>query len=447
MRYTLLLFLLVLQFDISGQDIQLREKGFIDISYRSNRGDQTKFSDVKLAPGTIIDVKSIDYNMPHFVFILKAWNLIGDLVLNPILYWELNKEMLFFKSGTAAGASISFEKIKKYPDLATRYLAIQPLSVRIGTQLELYDKEGKSQSVLVELNNNEIQYGSSGLTRFPTSPFSPFKWTDNIVLGSNSDLLLNGTFDILKGSEKEVRDVISNALQLRGSDLAFKMKITWPDEAIEEIAKLYDEYEKRKKSPSPLEQVETETKKKLPKYIANDEWASPFEDVLKDVKLEFDNNKKEYALKSGNRLIKVFDGRDYSLTADNVPKGYFIVRKQGEYIKGSVVDKTGTIISVDGITEFDAINYKNGNLELLKRTGSKSLLMTACAGYSPGGFYETSSEAQSKVDESKASMKREMKGTQITACWDFYGGSALKILTSDKLVVLNKKTGYLVATN
>ena len=198
--------------------------------------------------------------------VYKAWNLIGELATNPVFYWELNKTSI-----SSSSRVVHFSEISKYPDLVKRYQAIMPQYISIVLQLQLFPD---GNLVTFKIKDTDLGYSTSRSISFPVAPGSPAKWSDAMNVQKTRKLYT----DLDPNDERELRKLLNETTGVSLPDgYNLRMDVKWPDDAINEIAILYDKYEKGIKEPSPLEEVKKKTQETaaLPKYTKPDFWGEP----------------------------------------------------------------------------------------------------------------------------------------------------------------------------
>lgn len=441
----------------SQQKIDLKEKGFIDIAIH-----QGSFQDYINIPADKI-IKSnfgiTSRNFESFVLVFKAWNLMGELVINPILYWELNRTYL-----STDNHFVKYSTISKYPDLVKRYQSIMPNHIDIILNLELfpYDKV-----FAFKITNNDLGYSTSRSTKFPVFPTSPLKWRN---------VMSNYTYDIFSGFDSNPSDELELKKILAGTTgvslYSIEMHVKWPDNEINEIADLYAKYESGKEKP-PSEQVKEElAAEDLGSYTKNDEWSEAFEDELKDVETFSDKDKKIIGLKTPDRTVITFEMDKYYNIRKIDNTSFFELSyydKNALLMRYAIVDKRGNVQKINGHSEFNRVSSNNdGNIILeIDLTEWKLITETTMElDLDDEKIYESFGQASDKIQNAfstasnraevarieaeRKSEARSASGGEIRLYFDFstkdryYVTNILRLTTNEQLKTINSQEGYTI---
>lgn len=218
-------------------------------------------------------------NFKSFAVIYKGWNLIGEYAHSAGFFWELNPDQLFGKRTT-----VKFQDISKYPDLVKRYNAIAPVRVNMMLNVIVQTEDKQDHNIFLNVKDNDLVYFGSRSNQNYISPTSPPKWRNAI---STDFINYNDSrfTDRDPSQETELKRIISSAVAIKlpsNQRQVVNLDVEWPDEAIDEIARLYEQYEKGQ-PPSPVKRVAAEAVKgaRLSRRTTNDFWANPTEIPVK----------------------------------------------------------------------------------------------------------------------------------------------------------------------
>lgn len=319
----------------------------IDVYIKWGNADYLDLSGKKVLSA---DKKAV--NLESFVVGYKAWNLMGDFVYNPSFYYEIDRTYL---SGRTQ--NVYFDKISKYPDLAKRYKAMRPSSVNFVITVDLVTTDGKSKTVNFKVtHNNLVYYESRSPKNFqvPTSPANG-KWK----YAFSSAPIIKSTFtDQDFSDEKELRQLLKDLQDVRPCSVAcggaakISFDIKWPDDAIDEIGRLYEQYEKEgAKLDEELRTIKEADRlvKPVAAYNKADEMAAPFEEEGKSAEV-FDEGKR-VGLRAKGKVV--FESTNY-VTAEPL-KGstsLFAFRLKGRDTGYHLYNARGQQVSVDGHSTF-----------------------------------------------------------------------------------------------
>lgn len=418
-----------------GSSIVAQSSGpqMIDVYLKWGNVDYLDLSNKKVLP---VDTKSP--NLKSFVIGYKAWNLIGDFVYNPSFYYEINQTVLTGKS-----QKVYFDKISKYPDLAKRYQAMRPSSVNFVITADLATADGKVKTVNFKVPNNDLNYFESRSAKNLQSPVSPSNgqwksvfstmwYADDPEIFTDKD----------HSDEKELKGLLKNFSSLsscnscRGA-VKVRLDIKWADDAIDEIGRLYDQYEKEgKKIDDELKAVKEADKlvKPVAVYNKDDEMSAPFEEEAKSA--EVFKNGETVGLRAKGKVV--FESANYS---DAEPfKGLnnlFIFKEKWDY---HIYNAKGQRLSVDGHSSFYRISEG-------ERTGTYKLFIVQDENFyntvdiywgNPSGDkgYLTQREFDNFVAKDKAKQSGWEVGTKKT----LERGTLYTV--DNKLQILSRETVY-----
>jgi hypothetical protein len=198
------------------------------------------------------------------------WTLMGQLVYNNGIKWELKEQFTFTYQQKLY--TIDRSKLSKYPDLIKRLDAAGPIN-KWSMDLLFYaeDNEQKKYDIRFKISDNDIIAAwKNGVISYKT-PGSPRTFKERVTL-SKSGLLLD---------EVEIKEVWNKLVVLNYNDAsAFlsnnSFKLENPYETWIEIANLYETYEKEGYK-TLSETVTEEIKQPITAYDKDDFWATPYE--------------------------------------------------------------------------------------------------------------------------------------------------------------------------
>lgn len=329
---------------LAGLGISLAQSSspqMIDVYFQSGNPDYLDLSGKKVLPTEVTAI-----NLQSFVIGYSAWNLMGEFVHSPSFYYEIDRRVLRGKT-----RRIQFDVIKKYPDLAMRYKAIRPTSVNFTLRVELklnYDTH--LRPVKFRVTNNALHYFESRSGKNYKSPISPPRWQDafSTDLSENAFTASDNSEEriLVNLMSKQVAVVSSNKMQPN-----VVLDIKWPDDAIDEIGRLYDHYEKQdKKLDDELKAIKEANKpgKPIAAYDKADEMAAPFEEEAKSA--EVFNEGERVGLRAKGRVV--FQSVNYSsaepLKGSDSIFAFSLRRGRGLHIYNA----KGKQVSVDGHSDF-----------------------------------------------------------------------------------------------
>jgi len=234
------------------------------------------------------------------------------------------------------------------------------------------------------------------------------------------------------------------------------IKITWPEEAIDAIQELYLKYERGEEKPPGEEVAEVLAKTKVERYNRDDEWATAFEEELKDVQAV--NERNFIALKSKSRVVATFDSEKYYGIYPLGNTAFFELNgKDGKYI----VDKRGNRQAIDGTTRFDFIRYDTkgqiiaevylSDQTFIARESGLSFTESDKIYNSPGEVVKLVEDAiarrnRAREEEwsrlSEDEKKRRSGTVSITLPDSYYFRKIKRFVTDSHLQLLSKKEGY-----
>ena len=341
----------------------------IDVFFEYGKADYLDLSGKTVLPISFTNPGQ-DKNLESFVVGYKAWNLIGDYVYNPSFYYEINRTMLAGKS-----RRVFFKTISKYPDLVRRYNAIRPSSVNFVVRATLRTTDGKATTAHFKVSDNALAYFESRSAKNLQSPISPASGKWKYAFSTYGDFTDKDASD-----ENELKQILKNLREVQpvGPNMVgIDLDIKWADDAIDEIGKLYDQYEKEsKKIDDELKAVKNADKlvKPVAAYNKDDEMSAPFEEEAKSAEVFKDG--ETVGLRAKGKIV--FSSSQHT-TAEpiNSEKNLFKFRsRKGDW---HLYNAKGKRLSVDGNSNFRLIEAGN-------RTGTYRLL--AAQEYSTP-FYET----------------------------------------------------------
>lgn len=383
-------------------------------------------------------------NLQSFVIGYKAWNLMGDYSYNPSFYYELNRTSLIGK-----GQAVYYDKISKYPDLARRYQAMRPSSVNLILTADLVMKDGAAKTVNFKISHNDLNYFESRSAKnlqFPVSP-SNGKWKSVFSTAAITGSIFT---DQDASDEKELRLLLKNFSDIRpcsvGCNGAVKvtLDIRWNDDAIDEIGRLYEKYEKEnKKIDDELKAVKEADKLVNPvtAYDKNDEMSAPFEEEAKSA--EIFKEDEIVGLRAKGKVV--FQSAEYyNAEPLNSEKSLFKLnsRKGGWHLYNA----KGKRLSVDGKDDFLVIREgkRPGTYYLYVRLEKNFFTTKQLYPKEPGLLTQSEFDRFVAQDERPQKAPSDYKEGTVYMTMDtridFSRGTLYTV--DDKLQVISKETGY-----
>ena len=346
----------------AGQTIKLKKKGEVDVAFVYN--DPFSYIDYPRDRTFTMEFKSCYNqeiypglrNLSSMALRVRAWTILDDIVVNPVFVYKLNMERLQGNHYT-----VSYSQISKYPDLVKRYKAIRPTSVNavVGMGLNPDNPNDGGAYAFFNIRNNDLLIAASEKTPYAAAPTSgnwgSFVQMMYIDYGINNAFRRPSDFQSNNEDKDMMRKYLRNTAQVAPFALTKSLtgmgksspvcntyiKITWPVEAIDAIQELYLKYEKGEEKPPGEEAAAALAKMQLERYNRNDEWATPFEDELKEVEAVSESN--FIALRSKSRTIVTFDSKVYSGIRELKNTQYFVLTRKGssQRYRQEIVDKRG----------------------------------------------------------------------------------------------------------
>jgi len=345
-------------------------------------------------------------NLKSFAIAYKAWQSVGEFCYSTSFVWELDPDHLVGRNPYG----VNFAQIAKYPDLATRYRAIAPTSVSFTINATLWRlKDAVSRNAFFKVTNNDLVYFGSRSPVNYTVPSSPFKWNQAFSLDKGSTRFT----DRDSTTEDELRDWLKDAYRIEGRVIAERsldLTITWPDDAIDEIAALYKKYEKegadRKHEDAAL--LDPTKAPPIKPFGGGGIAALPYEDEGKDVEAFEDKKTGTLELKTPRKTIATFDSRRFSNLRRLEGTKSFVVLERDVGMR--IMNARGKIQSVGGYDHFTAINRidKDSIVIEIATAPFESIVTLSGFGYPEylGGFYSTSGELRRKLTDIAAGRER-----------------------------------------
>lgn len=344
----------------------------VDVYIKWGNADYLDLSEKKVLPASTAFTFG-ERNLQSFVVGYKAWNLLGDFVYNPSFYYEIDQTKLRGKTQT-----VEFDKISKYPDLAKRYQAMRPSSVNFVITADLITTDGKSKTVYFKVSDNALGYTDSRSGRNVQSPISPAsgKWKH---VFSVQPTVASSTFtDADYSDEKELKELLKNFRELSpcsvgcrgGVRVSFDIK--WPDDAIDEISRLYDQYEKEnKKIDDELRAIKEADKlvKPVAAYNKDDEMSAPFEEEAKSAEVFKEGD--TVGLRAKGKVVFTSSAYSSAEPIDAEKKLFKFSSREGGL---HLYDAKGKRLSVGGKSSFSSI--KEG-----RQAGTYQLIIPADSSY------------------------------------------------------------------
>ncbi|HRH40535.1 MAG TPA: hypothetical protein PKY82_02745 [Pyrinomonadaceae bacterium] len=372
-----LIWLLLSTFYVSAP-AQSSNVKMIDIYLRKGNPDYVNLSDKRVFNVTS-QVK--EKNLQSWVVGYKAWSLMGEFVYNPSFYYEIDSRKLVGKTRT-----VDFEKISKYPDLIKRYQATKPINVDVYFYGNLY-ANGATNPVCFKISGNNLVYFGSRSSQNYQSPTSPARWKYAI-----SSLITGGCrfTDADLSDESKLKGMMSkfeSFTPIEESDYKTTLDIKWDEEAIDEIAELYDKYEKEdKKIDDKLKAIKDEKlDKSVTGYDKDDEMAMPVDPIKID-------------------LEKNFNGTQ---TTEGV------IQIKGKASGSQSLTKKGRIIAEGYEQEFDIDTNGNFNKQVVLKSGINNINISV----------------GSKTIKQQITLNREPVDLRITLTWNTPGSDIDLYLT------------------
>ena len=214
---------------------QSRNTGMVDIILTSGGVNYIDLSNKKTLPA-YNGFSPKERNLASYAIRYRAWDLMGAFVYKTTFYYELQSVL------QGRTRSVDFNEISKYADLVRRYQAIRPIKVSYVIKVNLETKGGTLTPVRFKVNDNDSVYFESRSAKSYANPIFP-PTLKNAFSSYNSR---NPFTDSDTSDEKGLRQLLSNLVSVRPyeSDSAIvTLDIKWPDDAIDEIGSLYDQYE------------------------------------------------------------------------------------------------------------------------------------------------------------------------------------------------------------
>lgn len=230
------------------------EHGSVDYADLSRRSPHT----VKLGKSTGTE------NLESFAIGYKGWNLLGEYVYNPTFIYALNSGAL---QGTAK--RVRFSEISKYPDLVKRYNAIKPTSVNYIAIVRLRSK-GRVVPVKVKVTDGDLAYFESRSPKNFNVPTSPPNWKSRISMDMSESAFSTADRSVETELKLLLKD-LEGTVSVESGFANVLIDIKWPGGAIDEIGKLYDDYEKKKTAKQEVA-AEAEKDQGLKKAAGGDDF-------------------------------------------------------------------------------------------------------------------------------------------------------------------------------
>jgi hypothetical protein len=218
-------------------------------------------------------------NLKNALLHYRAWESGGRYVYTAQFWWTRNPDRL---EGTN-GMPVLYAQIAKYPDLAARYNAIAPTHVSWTLTGTLITPQHKARTAYVRVPAESVVMTASG--KGENLPLIPQVAAD-IKRMLSHDLSHTRRWTAEDGSdERELRAALreSNRFGLLQHLSMVDLKVEWPLQEIDEIRRLFDQYEKGEREPSPLEELRQQTARlpPLPRAAPGDWWSEPVEIPVK----------------------------------------------------------------------------------------------------------------------------------------------------------------------
>lgn len=306
--------------------------------------------------------------MKDFNLTIQWWAFSGE----PMEYYEFNwTANNYFKIDDT---KIERQKLSKYPDLLKRFDMLKPsnMELHVVGSLDVYSMDICNRFAYI-IPDYKVLYFKAATPAKNLSPDSPETWLQFLKWCNSSNKVnfqygYTGAiqesseehYNSLSGPEKgdlikAYRNKFVNAKQIGIIDL--KAEIEWPLQEMRSIAKLFVEYEKGEKEPSPLEQV-AEAQKEINKettYTKDDFWGEIAD--LEQSKVEIFKNSERYGLRTLTTKRDIIEAKFsflqkvvcYDCGNNPLPKTYFFGGishyKYGETNKLILFDDSGRKIA------------------------------------------------------------------------------------------------------
>ncbi|OJX36204.1 MAG: hypothetical protein BGO87_07000 [Flavobacteriia bacterium 40-80] len=440
-KIQIIIFFLVIIISDSYSQITITEKG--KISFRIVYGDnKPEPDDYKSTSGPVALFKGIVSPYKSLVIYSDWWTLMGQLVYNNGVKWELRDKFSFFHENKIY--ELDRSKLAKYPDLIKRLDVAGPTNKwNMTLYFNVKDNEQNEYKLSFFISDNDIVAAwRNGEISYRT-PGSPNKFKDRISMSkiwrqgmsSGSGATLN---------EDEIKSVWSKLISLTYNDSETALynntlSIENPYEIWAEIANLYEKYEKEGYK-TLSEEIENE-KKDLKTYNTDDEWSLPFEDNSSNYTIEYSQELKLYVVKNGNKIIKQFPKEAYSSIKKIENTDKWLVRLETEQLNNyQIMTSKGQVLSFQGNDSFSHINEDENSIQLIVLT-SDQLYNRDVPGFLEFGehyppFFESYSSAKDRLDGIT------WKGYKMLHSAFIY--NAEQILLNKNFVIINKKTGAII---
>lgn len=270
--------------------------------------------------------------MKDFNLTIQWWAFSSE----PMEYYEFNwTANNYFKID---GTKIERQKLSKYPDLLKRFDMLKPSNIELHVvgSLDAYSMDICNRFAYI-IPDYKVLYFKAGTPAQNLSPDSPETWLQFWIWCNSSNKVnfqygYTGAiqessekyYNSLSGPEKgelikAYRNKFVNAKQIAIIDL--KAEIEWPLQEMRSIAKLFAEFEKGEKEPSPLEQV-AEAQKEINNettYTKDDFWGEVAEVQKSEYEIFRENGREGLKFKGSDKII--------------IPPSYFkLYMKAGNYI-------------------------------------------------------------------------------------------------------------------
>lgn len=220
---------------------------------------------------------------------LRAWTVMGDLMMTPIFTYSLNKEYL-----KGEKEIVGFNIISKYKDLVKRYNAVRPISFSavVGMGLNPEDKMQFGAYAFFNIKSNDVII--SAQEKMPYAAPTSYTWGEMMIM-VEGDYAERYSFRIPAAfsPSDEGKDKLAKAISKTERIATFSwakidnvqvrarypttgniyIQIKWPLLEIDKIYELYKKYESGEEKP-PSEEIDEEVKNKnLSTYNKDDEWS------------------------------------------------------------------------------------------------------------------------------------------------------------------------------
>lgn len=305
--------------------------------------------------------------MKNFTLDIQWWMFLGEPMEFYGFEWTANDHF------TMDNTKVTRNQLVKYPDLLKRFHMLKPSKMTLELVGNGGTKMGLNEIFLYRIEDYKVLYYKAGVKSENLSPDSPETWyqfwkwgneaTDvdfqykhiNAVYEKSEQQFKNLPEEEQKAIIKTYKDKFKSASRIVVSDL--KAHLEWPELELKSILKLYQEYEKGEKKPSPLEEV-AEAEKEIANettYTKDDFWG-------------------EVAKLEKPRLIKFKVGNLFGVKFENTTN----IIIPPEYSKISI--KQFGIVAYISNGDICSSNYDLNNKILFNMDGNK-IIATPFEGY------------------------------------------------------------------